>query len=45
MHKEGNTLFNDAHNTFNLWLYGIGHMVKDHSAREKHSGQIHTATY
>ena len=24
-------LFNNALNTFYLWLYGIGHMVKDHS--------------
>ena len=29
--KEGNILFNDAHNTFYLRIYGIGHMVKDHS--------------
>ena len=29
--KEGNVLFNDALNTFYLWLYGIRHMVKDHS--------------
>ena len=28
--KEGNILFNDALNTFYLWLYGIRHMVKDH---------------
>ena len=26
--KEGNVLFNDALNTFYLWLYGIGHMVQ-----------------
>ena len=26
--KEGNVLFNDALNTFQLRLYGIGHMVK-----------------
>ena len=24
-------LFNDAHNTFYLWLYGIGHIIKDNS--------------
>ena len=24
--KEGNVLFNDALNTFYLWLYGVGHM-------------------
>ena len=27
--KEGNVLFNDTLNTFYLWLYGVGHMVKD----------------
>ena len=31
MLKERNILFNDALNTFYLWLYGITHMVKDHS--------------
>ena len=37
-HKEGNALFNDALNTFYLWLYGVGHMVKDHSDSEgKHA--------
>ena len=29
--KEGNVLFIDALNTFYLRLYGVGHMVKDHS--------------
>ena len=29
--KDGNVLFNDALNTFYLRLYGVGHMVKDHS--------------
>ena len=33
--KEGNVLFNDTHNTFYLWLYGVRHMVKDHSDSEK----------
>ena len=33
--KEGNVLFNDALNTFYLRLYGIGHMVDDHSDSEK----------
>ena len=32
---EGNVLFNDALNTFYLWLYGIKHMVKDHSNSER----------
>ena len=33
--KEGNVLFNDALNTFYLQLYGIRHMVEDHSDCEK----------
>ena len=34
--KEGNVLFNDALNTFFiLRLYGVGHMVKDHSDSER----------
>ena len=33
--KEGNILFNDALNTFCVWLYGVGHMVKDHSDSER----------
>ena len=28
-------LFNDALNTFYLRLYGVGHMVKDHSDSER----------
>ena len=33
--KERNVLFNDPLNTFYLQLYGVGHMVKDHSDRER----------
>ena len=33
--KEGNVLFNDALNTFYLWLYGVEHMVKYHSDGER----------
>ena len=33
--KEGNVLFNDALNTFYLRLYDVGHMVNDHSDRER----------
>ena len=33
--KEGNVLSNDAHSTFYLRIYGIIHMVKDHSVREE----------
>ena len=32
---DGNVLFNDALNTFYLRLYGIRHMVKDHSDSER----------
>ena len=33
--KEGNVLLNDMLNTFYLRLYGISHMVNDHSDSEK----------
>ena len=33
--KEGNVLFNDALNTVYLRLYGVRHMVKDHSDRRE----------
>ena len=33
--KEGNVLFNDTLNTFYLRLYGIRHMVEDHSEKER----------
>ena len=33
--KEGNVLFNDALKTFYLRLYGVVHMVKDHSDSER----------
>ena len=36
--KEGNVLFNDALNTFYLRLYGVGHMVKDHTESCRHMG-------
>ena len=35
--KEGNVLFNDTHNTFYLRLYGITHIVKNHSNSERKS--------
>ena len=34
-HREKTFLFNDALNTFYLRLYGVRHMVKDHSDSEK----------
>ena len=33
--RERKVLFNDALNTFYLRLYGVRHMVKDHSDSEK----------
>ena len=33
--EERNCFFNNALNTFYLWLYGIRHMVKDHSDSER----------
>ena len=33
--RERNVLFNDALNTFYLRIYGVRHMVKDHSDSEK----------
>ena len=33
--RERNVLFNYALNTFHLRLYGVRHMVKDHSDSEK----------
>ena len=33
--REKCFLFNDALNTFHLRLYGVRHMVKDHSDSEK----------
>ena len=33
--KEGNILFNDVFNTFYFRLYGVQHMVKDHSDSER----------
>ena len=31
--KAGNVLFNDALNTFYVRLYGVGHVVNDHSEK------------
>ena len=33
--KEGNVLFTDELNTFYLRLYGVRHMIKDHSDNER----------
>ena len=35
LQRERMFLFNDKLNTFYLWLYGVRHMVKDHSDSEK----------
>ena len=42
MLEEGNVLFNDALHTFYLRLYGVGHMVKDHSYNERTPAAINT---
>ena len=34
-YMEGSVLFNDALNTFYLRLYGVRHVVKDHSDSER----------
>ena len=39
--KEGNVLFNDALNTFYLRLYGVRHMVKDHSDSKRGNRCLH----
>ena len=33
--KKGNVLFKDTLNTFYLLLYGVGHIVKNHSDSER----------
>ena len=38
--RKGNVLFNDALNTFYLRLYGVGHMVEDHSDSERKKGNV-----
>ena len=43
--KEGRVLFNDALNTFYLWLYGVIHMVKDHSERKKEKEMLYLTTH
>ena len=48
--KEGNVIFNDALNTFYLRLYGVRHMIKDHSDSERvilypTDRIIHTTTF
>ena len=42
--KEGNVLFNDTLNTFYLRLYGVRHMVKDHSDSERKPAAATCAT-
>ena len=33
--QEGRVLFNDAPNKFDIWLYRVRHMLKDHSDSER----------
>ena len=43
--KEVNTLFNDTLNTFYLRLYGVRHMVKDHSHTMAFEGRKEGSKY
>ena len=43
--NEGNVLFNDAHHTFYLRLYGVRHMVKDLFNSERKSTTYHILCY
>ena len=43
--KEGNVLFNNTLNTFYLRLYGITHMVKDHSDSKREETHCHHMSY
>ena len=43
--KKGNVLFNNKLNTFCLRLYGVGHMVKDHSDSERKPAAATWATF
>ena len=43
--KEGNVLLNDTLNTFYLRLYGVTHMVKDHSDSERWETCCHHMGY
>ena len=43
--KEGNVIFNNTLNTFYLRLYGVRHMVKDHSDSEKKPTAATWATF
>ena len=40
--KEENILFNEVLGTFYLWLYGVRHIVKDHSSSERVETCCHT---
>ena len=45
LRKEENVLFNDALITFYLRLYGIGHIVNDHSDSERRNRCRHMDYY
>ena len=42
---KGNVLFNDALNIFYLRLYGVQHMLKDHSDSEREREKPAVATW
>ena len=39
--RKGKVLFNNTLNTFYLWLYGVGHMVKYHTDSERGNPMPH----
>ena len=41
---ERRGLFNDAFNTFSFQLYGVGHMIKDHSRYQRGNSATTWAT-
>ena len=41
--KEENVSFNEALNTFYLWLYGVGHMVKRNSRQREEKPAVLTS--
>ena len=44
--SSGNVLFNDALNTFfNLWIYGVRHMVKDQTDSEREETRCRHIAY
>ena len=45
MVTEGNVLFNDALNTFYLWLFGVNDKIKDNSVSERKLANISKGSF